>query len=191
MGTIRSVDELVRKFDKLGGAVRQDSPETVGKIAQFMKVRALGLAAEEVGSDLRFRNNNRRPLGVRYDLNNTANGAQAEVRARGPFSWLEYGVKPHPIIPGSRNKRFRGLTGVGVGIGPALSPTSLLGTSAIRGDKKGGLLRFANGDVRPYALKAGGYPAKQTWTHAKEQTTLAAGEIADRQLVRTLTDVLR
>jgi hypothetical protein len=191
MGTVRTVDELVRKFDKLGGAIRQDSPDIVAKIAQFMKVRALGLAAQEVGGDLRFSGNKRRPLGVRYDIDKKSDGARAEVRARGPFSWLEYGVQPHPVIPGSRNKRFRGLAGIGVGVGPALPVTSLLGTSAIRGNKKGKLLRFANGDVRPYALKAGGYPAKQTWTEAREATEAAAGEIADRELVRTLTDVLR
>lgn len=193
MGKSTSVDELVRKFDKLGQAVRRDGKETVGAIAQFHKTTALGLAAKEVGGDLRFRNNRRRPLRVNYDIVDAADGAKAEVRAGGPFSWLEYGVAPHPIIPGARNKRFRGLTGIGLkgAAGPVLGVESLIGTSAIRGRGKGKVLAFANGMFRRYALQAGGYPEKGTWSESVERTTATAGEIADRQFIRTIGDVIR
>lgn len=193
MGTSRSVDEFFVKWERLKDGVQKDGPETVGAIAQFMKVRTLELAADEVGSDLRFSNNKRRPLGVRYDVRKGQNAAQAEVRAKGPFSWLEYGVAPHPIIPGARNKRFRGLAGIGLGAaaGPALPVQALLGTSAVRGKNKGKVLSFASGQFRRYALKAGGLPEKRTWSEGVEQTSQSAGEIADRQMVRTLTDVFR
>ncbi len=197
MGTSKSVDEFFVKWERLKDGVQKDGPETVGAIAQFMKMRALDLAAEEVGSDLRFRNNNRRPLGVRYDVRKGQNAAQAEVRATGPFGWLEYGVPPHAIVPGGKTKKFRAAIGAGLGgaAGPALPVAVAVGLGLNKGKGRGKLMVWTgNGGKKAaafYITKSGELPEKNTWSNAVEQTSQSAGEIADRQMVRTLTDVFR
>jgi hypothetical protein len=192
MGTVRTVEQLTRQLDTLGKVVKGDTTDTVQAVSQFMKVRALELAAEEVGSDLLFRNNNRRRLGVRYNVNARPDGAQSEVRATGPFGWLEYGVAPHAIVPGGKTKAFRSLIGASGGFGPALPVATAVALGLNRGKGRGRLMVWNGGKAAAFFItKGGAYPAKQTWTHAKEQTSAASGEIADRQLVRSLTKVIR
>ena len=197
MGTSRSVDEFFVKWERLKDGVQKDGPETVGAIAQFMEDRALDLAKDEVGSDLVFRNNKRRKLGVGYKVSKNNVGATAEVRAKGPFGWLEYGVPSHAIVPGGKTKKFRAAIGAGLGgaAGPALPVAVAVGLGLNKGKGRGKLMVWTgNGGKKAaafYITKSGELPEKNTWSNAVEQTTRSAGEIADRQMVRTLTDVFR
>ena len=193
MGKSTSVDELVRKFDQLAKVVKGDSTETVKTISQFMKDRALDLARDDLGSDLRFRNNNKRPVGVGYDLKPTADGAVSEIRARGPFSWLEYGIASHAIVPGGKTKKFRGITGTMLGgaAGPALPVSTAVGLGLNRGKGRGKLMVWNNkGAAAWFITKSGELPEKQTWSNAKEQTQAAAGELARRQFIRSGAKVI-
>lgn len=191
---LTSTDQLVKVLKALGDAVQRDDKATVEAIARFMKVRGLELAAKEVGSDLRFRNNRNRPLNIRYQVNDAASGATAEVRPTGPFGWLEYGVPSHAIVPGGKTKKFRAAIGAGLGgaAGPALPVSVAVGLGLNKGKGRGNLMVWNGGRAAAfYVTKSGEYPEKGTWSEATEQTTSAAGEIADRQFIRTISDVIR
>lgn len=154
MGVSTSPSQLAAKFERMVGEIERANVEAVKAGAETVKSRTLAAAAAEIGGDLTFGGKN--PVRVRYDF--AAGGRQAIIAPRGSgMSWLERGVKPHAIAPkgagGSRAARTA-FVSQAFGSGPI---------SFGRG-RRAGVLAFADGNVRPYARKAGKLTARHSWS---------------------------
>lgn len=151
MGVSTSPEQLVAKLERSAKNVQKATRETLQDSADTVRAAVLAQAAGEIGADLSFGGKKR--VGVSTKLA----GTQAQVKATGPMHWLERGVKPHAIAPkkagGSRASRTA-FVAQAFGSGPI---------SYGRG-RKSGALRFASGEFRPYARKAGRFTPRQSWS---------------------------
>gem|GEM_PF-5995320 len=151
MGTSSSPGELVAKLSNLAGSIDKANKDTLDKSAFVVKARILAEASKAIGGDLSF--GGKKKVGVNYRVS----PQQAVIKATGPMHWLEKGTKPHAIAPkgagGSRASRSA-FVSQAFGSGPIS-----FGRGRI------GVLRFASGKYRPYARKAGRFPAKQSWSN--------------------------
>jgi hypothetical protein len=115
-------------------------------------------------------------VGAGYDLRGYVNAvAKLKARPQGPWKVLEYGAKPHPIVPGaSRAMRKQAafvsaFTGAEIGAGALSGRVSSLGRSGRRYLKiPGSPTGFA-----AYAQSPGS-KAKKTWSRSIAQRTPGA-----------------
>lgn len=180
MGTSRTAAELAGKFDRAAKVVTDGNVDNVKAVSLFLKETTLALAAPPTGGDLRFSNNKKRPITVRYDLISGGVNAKAKVKAGGPMSWLESGVKPHPTAPkslgGTRRNRLDAVASIA------------RGKSTTFGNKRG-VLAFANGKFAAYARNSGGLPARGTWSKGVDIAEARQAEITRLNTVRRLSSV--
>ena len=151
MGTSSSGAELAGKLSKLSASIDGANKDTLDKSAFVVKARILAEVAKAIGGDFSF--GGKKKVGVRYKVS----PKQATINASGPMHWLEKGTKPHAIAPkgagGSRAARSSFVANA-FGSGPIS-----FGRGRI------GVLRFASGEYRPYARRAGRFPAKKSWSN--------------------------
>lgn len=150
MGTSSSSGELVVKITKLAGSIDNANRDTLDKSAFVVKNRVLSEVGKAIGGDHSMGS---KKVGVRYKVT----PKQADIKATGPMHWLERGVKPHAIAPkgagGSRAARSSFVSNA-FGSGPISFGRGRIGT-----------LQFESGEVRPYARRAGRFPAKRSWSN--------------------------
>lgn len=191
MGTSRSGAELAAKLDKAARLIDRDLYPTAQSIGAVLSATALAGAREATGGDLKFSGAERkgrrnRPIGV---TTRKESDSSVMVKATGPMHWLEAGVQPHPIIPGT-SKKSRGLSGANLdgGEGPVL-PAALARGSA-RGKAKGKLMIWDGGRRAAFSVeRGGGSPERKTWSTAVEATERVAPSIARRKLADNLFQV--
>lgn len=151
MGVSTSPEQLVAKLERSAKNVQKATRETLADSADTVRTAVLAQAAGEIGADLSFGGKKR------VGASTKVAGTQATVKATGPMHWLERGVQPHAIAPkragGSRASRSA-FVAQAFGSGPI---------SYGRG-RKSGALKFASGEFRPYARKAGRFAARQSWS---------------------------
>lgn len=180
MGVSRSPEALAAKLTAFARAIEDGNESAVTKAAFAAKVRILAEAAKAVGTDNKM---GTKTIGVRFTLHPTRDGFAAEVRPTGPMHWLERGVKPHAIAPkgagGSRATRSA-FVAQAFGSGPI---------SFGRGRIK--VLQFADGRYRPYARKAGRFPAKQTWSNGTEAAIPLARQAFTTEQAKALVSSFR
>lgn len=153
MGVSTSPQQVVAKIERSKRNVQRAGRDTLSDSGQVVKTAVLAQVAGEIGADLSFGGKKR--VGVSYRTE--GGGSRVMVKATGPMHWLERGVKPHAIAPkkagGSRASRTA-FVAQAFGSGPI---------SYGRG-RKSGALRFASGEFRPYARKAGRFTPRQSWS---------------------------
>lgn len=155
MGVSSSPEQLVAKLQRSAENVQKAQKDTLQDSAQIVKVRVLSQAAGEIGADLSF--GGKKKVNASYRVG----GDQATVRATGPFHWLERGVQPHAIAPkgagGSRASRNSFVA-------------QAFGSGSISfGRGRIGVLRFASGEFRPYARRAGRFAARRSWSKGVQE----------------------
>jgi hypothetical protein len=150
MGVSTSPEQLVAKLQRSAQNVKRAQKDTLKGSGQIVKVRVLSQAAGEIGGDLSF--GGKKKVGASYRLSESS----VMVKATGPFHWLERGVQPHAIAPksagGSRAARSS-FVAQAFGSGPIS-----FGRGRI------GVLKFASGEFRPYARRAGRFAARRSWS---------------------------
>ena len=163
MATSNSAAELVGKLNKAADNVQkgtQKALETSGKIVEGTINAGV---ASTIGGDLK--------MGTKLvRAASRADSKRAEIYARGPMHWLEKGVKPHAVVTkGIGGSRAARTSFVASAFGSG--GLSFGGTLKRRGKNKDGklALKFESGDVRPYARRAGKYPAQKTWSKGTDR----------------------
>ena len=182
MGVSRTPEELAAKVIGYGRGIGKANQRTVETAALTVKTRVLAEAAKPLGADLSFTGSGtQKPkrVGVRYKVNKD----RAEIKATGPMHWLESGIKPHAIAPkgagGSRRARTD-FVSQAFGSGPIS-----FGRGRI------GVLRFADGSFRPYARRAGKFPAQRTWSDGVKGAELIVKKTFRQIHVQELTKEFR
>lgn len=172
MGVSTSPEQLVAKLERSARNVRKASMDTLRDSADVVRTSVLAQAAGEIGADLAFSGTGR---AKRVGVSTKVAGDQAQVKATGPMHWLERGVKPHAIVSkkfgrtrstkGGRKLKGGGVSEAKLGTTDFVSQAFGSGlTSLSFGAGRGGALRFASGEFRPYARKAGRFTARQSWS---------------------------
>lgn len=173
--------KLARNVTASGKALVQNNRNATKNAALAFKGAALDEARKDSGGDLRLSRfgKNGVKLNVGFELDGSPGEQRATVRPRpmGPWKVLEYGAKPHPIIPGltRRQQRAMALFSVMAG-GRGEFDTGALASQA-RGNRnnRGGSRRRKrrsplniNGKVRAWANHPG-TSGKRTWTRSEKQ----------------------
>jgi len=138
MGTSRGVGEFADKMGKLAKSVVDQNKPGVVAAATVYKTSLIAEGKRDSGGDGVLSNfgKNGAKLSAGYDLKSTGGKAQAIVKPRpmGPWKVLEYGAKPHPIIPGLTRRQQRAMalfSFMAGGRGAVRSPAWLVATGTI------------------------------------------------------------
>lgn len=170
-----------RNLSKSGKALAQNNRNATRNAALAFKGAALKEARKDSGGDLRLSRFGRNgvKLNVGFDLEGSPGQQRATVKARpmGPWKVLEYGAKPHPIIPGltRRQQRAMALFGFMSGGRGEFDVAALAATARGNRNNRGGSRRRKrrsplriNGQLRAWANHPGTKP-KRTWTRGEAQ----------------------
>ena len=208
MGTSKSGADLAKKLTAVSKDLGRANRQAVSAAAMQYKDELLDAAERDLDSRnpspkrsfSRWGKDNKRMAGSRkalqvsagYDLRGYTN-AVAKLRARpqGPWKVLEYGAKPHNIIPGTTRTRARNAEAFGALFGLD-NDTATIARAA----------RGVRGRVRPlripgspngYAMyaRSPGSKAKKTWSRSLAKRTPGAMRVFksshQRSLLRALS----
>jgi hypothetical protein len=209
MGTSKSGADLAKKLTAVSKDLGRANRQAVSAAAMQYKDELLDNAERDLdsrnpspkrsfsrwGKDNKGMAGSRKALQVSagYDLRGYTNAvAKLKARPQGPWKVLEYGAKPHPIVPGaSRAMRKQAafvsaFTGAEVGAGALSGRVSSLGRSGRRYLKiPGSPTGFA-----AYAQSPGS-KAKKTWSRSLAKRTPGAMRVFksshQRSLLRALS----
>jgi hypothetical protein len=188
MGTSSSVAELVGKLERFGSAVVDVNPDNVRRVVEVLETGVLHRAAAIAGGDLTFRNNRNRKIGTRKDVISKGVDSATRVSGTGPMSWVEYGVRPHDIVPGAKRGASRGLLGSNLrgAAGPVLPASSLFskGNWAAATKGSGVVLAFSNGKVSRYARRAGVLKGNRAWSTGVDAAERVQGQVHMQGVLR-------
>ena len=191
MGTSRSGADLAKKLTAVSKDLGRANRQAVSAAAMQYKDELLDAAERDLdsrnpspkrsfsrwGKDNKGMAGSRKALqvGAGYDLRGYANAvAKLKARPQGPWKVLEYGAKPHNIIPGTTRTRARNAEAFGALFGLD-NDTATIARAA----------RGVRGRVRPlripgspngYAMyaRSPGSKAKKTWSRSLAKRTPGA-----------------
>lgn len=208
MGTSRGVGEFADKMGKLAkGVVDQNKPGVVAA-ATVYKTSLVAEGKRDSGGDGVLSNfgKNGAKLSAGYDLKSTGGKAQAIVKPRpmGPWKVLEYGAKPHPIIPGltRRQQRAMALFSFMAGGRGEFDVGAIAGMARGNRNNRGGSRRRQRslflagpfGDKRKQGASWVNHPGvknpPQTWSRAIKRSQKGAMSAYRNEQVRQMTKVL-
>jgi len=201
MGTSRNTADLVRKIDRAGSGILKANVAGVTKSALVYKESAIAQGRSDSGGDGRLSRWGRN--GIRLDVGFEVSGttdARAVVTPRpmGPWKVMEYGSRPHLIVPGL-TKRQRGaleLFSLLSGGRSGYNIDELAATARGNRNNRGGRRRRATkpltigGNLRAYARHPGSQ-GKSTWTKGIGRGTKRATNAYRQAQVEQLADVFR
>ena len=208
MGTSRSGADLAKKLTAVSKDLGRANRQAVSAAAMQYKDELLDAAERDLdsrnpspkrsfsrwGKDNKGMAGSRKALqvGAGYDLRGYANAvAKLKARPQGPWKVLEYGAKPHNIIPGTTRTRARNAEAFGALFGLD-NDTATIARAA----------RGVRGRVRPlripgspngYAMyaRSPGSKAKKTWSRSLAKRTPGAMRVFksshQRSLLRALS----
>lgn len=108
-----NAQKLGRNVAASGKALVANNRNATRNAALAFKGAALAEARKDSGGDLRLSRfgKNGVKLNVGFDLDGSPGEQRATIRPRpmGPWKVLEYGAKPHPIIPGLTRRQQRAM----------------------------------------------------------------------------------
>jgi hypothetical protein len=173
-----NAQKLGRNISASGKALVQNNRNATRDAAMAFKGAALDTARKDSGGDLRLSRwgKNGVKLNVGFDLEGSPGEQRATVQPRpmGPWKVLEYGAKPHPIIPGltRRQQRAMALFGFMSGGRGGFDVSALAATARGNRNNRGGSRRRKrrsplriNGQLRAWANHPG-TRGKRTWSRA-------------------------
>lgn len=103
-----------QRISKMGVELARNNADATQRAALAYKTAALKEAAKDSGGDLRLSRFGKRgvKLGVGFDVEGSGGTAKAVVKPRpmGPWKVLEYGAKPHLIVPGLTRRQAKALS---------------------------------------------------------------------------------
>ena len=208
MGTSKSGADLAKKLTAVSKDLGRANRQAVSAAAMQYKDELLDAAERDLdsrnpspkrsfsrwGKDNKGMAGSRKALQVSagYDLRGYANAvAKLKARPQGPWKVLEYGAKPHNIIPGTTRTRARNAEAFGALFGLD-NDTATIARAA----------RGVRGRVRPlripgspngYAMyaRSPGSKAKKTWSRSLAKRTPGAMRVFksshQRSLLRALS----
>ena len=208
MGTSKSGADLAKKLTAVSKDLGRANRQAVSAAAKQYKDELLDAAQRDLdsrnpspkrsfsrwGKDNKGMAGSRKALQVSagYDLRGYANAvAKLKARPQGPWKVLEYGAKPHNIIPGTTRTRARNAEAFGALFGLD-NDTATIARAA----------RGVRGRVRPlripgspngYAMyaRSPGSKAKKTWSRSLAKRTPGAMRVFksshQRSLLRALS----
>ena len=181
-----STQKLVRNLSAAGKELAKNNRNATRNAAMAFKGAALTEARKDSGGDMVLSNfgKNGAKLNVGFDLEGSGSTAKATVRPRpmGPWKVLEYGAKPHPIVPGLTRRQgraaalFQMMAGGGV-----VDAGQLAGAARGNRNNRGGSRRRKRATflaAKGYGGKQGegfmyanhpGTKAKRTWTRSEQR----------------------
>lgn len=175
-----NADKLGRNISRSGKALVANNRNATRNAALAFKGAALVEARKDSGGDLRLSRfgKNGVKLNVGFDLDGQPGRQRATVTPRpmGPWKVLEYGAKPHPIIPGltRRQQRAMALFGFMAGGRGEFDVAELAATARGNRNNRGGRRRKRRsplrigGNVRAWANHPG-TKGKRTWTRSEKR----------------------
>lgn len=208
MGTSKSGADLSRKLQGYAKEAGKANRQAVSAAAMQYKDELLDAAERDLdtrnpspkrsfsrwGKDSKGMVGSRKALQVSagYDLRGYTNAvAKLKARPQGPWKVLEYGAKPHAIVPGATRGMRREAAFVAAFTGAEVGASDLYGRRAGLG-RKTRPLRIP-GSQTGFAMYAQspGSKAKKTWSRSLSRRTPAAtrafGNSHRRSLVRALS----
>lgn len=186
-----TAQRIAGNLQRAGAELAKNNRNATRDAAAAFKAAALAEAKRDSGGDLRlsrFGKNGVR-LNVGYDLEGSGSTTKATVRPRpmGPWKVLQYGAKPHLIVPGLTRRQAKALTlfSVMAGQGGSLDGYDISGlASSARGNRNNKASRRRRkrrpplrigGNVRAWARHPG-TKGKGTWSRAEKR---GAGDATD------------
>lgn len=176
-----SVQQLGRNLAKVGEELARNNRNATRDAALAFKDAALTEARKDSGGDLRLSRFGKKgvKLGVGFEVEGNANSrATVTPRPMGPWKVLQYGAKPHLIVPGLTRRQakaltlFSGMAGQGGNLdgydiaGLAASARGNRNNKASRRRKKRRTPLKIGGNARAWARHPG-VTGKKTWTRTE------------------------
>ena len=195
MGESKSSAELAAKLTLAATALGQANRKAVGEAANTYKFGALQAAREDVGPDLRLsrwgakrgRSTQGLKLGAGYDVRGYDN-AVALLRARPQGVWkvVEYGAKPHPIVPGVSKRQTRFAASLANLTGETVNASTIV--AGRKGKKRRMALKLPDGNIR-FGVNHPGSRGKRTWSRGINKATPGALRTVRAVHARTLLEI--
>lgn len=208
MGTSRGVDEFAKKMSDLASGLVGENKPSVQAAANVYKSSVIGEGKRDSGGDgvLSGFGKNGAKLSAGYELKSTGGKAQALLRPRpmGPWKVLEYGARPHPIIPGLTRRQGRAMTLFSIMAGgrgefdiPAIAATARGNRNNRGGRRRKNRSMFLaapdigkKGQGAAYVNHPGVQNPPQTWSKALKRAEKPAMQAYRNEQVRHITKVL-
>jgi hypothetical protein len=195
VGESKSSAELAAKLTLTATALGRANRKAVGEAANTYKFGALQAAREDVGPDLRLsrwgakrgRSTQGLKLGAGYDVRGYDN-AVALLRARPQGVWkvVEYGAKPHPIVPGVSKRQTRFAASLANLTGETVNASTIV--AGRKGKKRRMALKLPDGNIR-FGVNHPGSRGKRTWSRGINKATPGALRTFRAVHARTLLDI--
>ena len=195
MGESKSSAELAAKLTLAATALGRANRKAVGEAANTYKFGALQAAREDVGPDLRLgrwgakrgRSTQGLKLGAGYDVRGYDN-AVALLRARPQGVWkvVEYGAKPHPIVPGVSKRQTRFAASLSSLTGETVNASTIV--AGRKGKKRRMALKLPDGNIR-FGVNHPGSRGKRTWSRGINKATPGALRTFRAVHARTLLEI--
>ena len=195
MGESKSSAELAAKLTLAATALGRANRKAVGEAANTYKFGALQAAREDVGPDLRLsrwgakrgRSTQGLKLGAGYDVRGYDN-AVALLRARPQGVWkvVEYGAKPHPIVPGVSKRQTRFAASLANLTGETVNASTIV--AGRKGKKRRMALKLPDGNIR-FGVNHPGSRGKRTWSRGVNKATPGALRTFRAVHARTLLEI--
>lgn len=195
MGESKSSAELAAKLTLAATALGRANRKAVGEAANTYKFGALQAAREDVGPDLRLsrwgakrgRSTQGLKLGAGYDVRGYDN-AVALLRARPQGVWkvVEYGAKPHPIVPGVSKRQTRFAASLANLTGETVNASTIV--AGRKGKKRRMALKLPDGNIR-FGVNHPGSRGKRTWSRGINKATPGALRTFRAVHARTLLEI--
>jgi hypothetical protein len=195
VGESKSSAELAAKLTLAATALGRANRKAVGEAANTYKFGALQAAREDVGPDLRLsrwgakrgRSTQGLKLGAGYDVRGYDN-AVALLRARPQGVWkvVEYGAKPHPIVPGVSKRQTRFAASLANLTGETVNASTIV--AGRKGKKRRMALKLPDGNIR-FGVNHPGSRGKRTWSRGINKATPGALRTFRAVHARTLLDI--
>jgi hypothetical protein len=195
VGESKSSAELAAKLTLAATALGRANRKAVGEAANTYKFGALQAAREDVGPDLRLsrwgakrgRSTQGLKLGAGYDVRGYDN-AVALLRARPQGVWkvVEYGAKPHPIVPGVSKRQTRFAASLANLTGETVNASTIV--AGRKGKKRRMALKLPDGNIR-FGVNHPGSRGKRTWSRGINKATPGALRTFRAVHARTLLEI--
>lgn len=209
MGTSRSGADLAKKLTAVSKDLGRANRQAVSAAAMQYKDELLDAAERDLdsrnpspkrsfsrwGKDNKGMPGDRKALQVSagYDLRGYTNAvAKLKARPQGPWKVLEYGAKPHAIVPGATRGMRREAAFVSAFTGADVGAAALSGRVSSLGRRTRRVLSIP-GSPTGYAMYAQspGSKAKKTWSRSLAKRTPGAMRVFksshQRSLLRALS----
>lgn len=206
MGTSRSGADLSKKLVNYAKGAPAANRRAVGAAAMQFKDAVLDAAERDLGHHpspprhfsrwgKAVGEGQRKGLqvGAGYDVKGSANAvALLKARPQGPWKVLEYGAKPHPLVPGATMKLRREAAFVAAFTGAEVGANALFSRRAGLGNRARKVLRIP-GSGSGFAMYAQhpGSKAKKTWSTAIVRRSPAAVKVIRNVHRKHLANSLR